>query len=209
MDSLEDMEEFTYDDDHILNANFDQEEMDRLLQTPSPIPVDNDEPEIDLFCHDEDLIDEDQSQHEQEESEDDEENQILQPTPIQSSYQQILQQEIQDHQLKDEILNKLIHLVKEGKHLTITKEEFQEQFNLIENPKFKPFYEEIKNFSLDKKTKSILCLTQPLPLGEETGTRTKIVMPQELGETILTKTHVMEIHPGTNALELTASERYW
>jgi len=209
MDSLEDMEEFTYDDDHILNANFDQEEMDRLLQTPSPIPVDNDEPEIDLFCQDEDLIDEDQSQHEQEESEDDEENQILQPTPIQSSYQQILQQEIQDHQLKDEILNKLIHLVKEGKHLTITKQEFQEQFNLIENPKFKPFYEEIKNFSLDKKTKSILCLTQPLPLGEETGTRTKIVMPQELGETILTKTHVMEIRPGTNALELTASERYW
>jgi hypothetical protein len=65
-------------------------------------------------------------------------------------------------------LEKLIALVKSGENVTMTKKEFLEQFNLVDNPKFQPYYEELKNFSLDDKTKTILCITQPLPLDEGT-----------------------------------------
>ncbi|MFN9943932.1 MAG: hypothetical protein ACK56I_31115, partial [bacterium] len=112
-------------------------------------------------------------------------------------------EQIKEKQQNDDILGKLIPIVEQEGHLTMTKEGFQEEFNLTDNPKFQPFFRNLKNFVLDER--AILRIKQPLPLGEGSGTRTKIVLPQDLGQDLMSQIHVMEVHPGYNVLEIITS----
>jgi hypothetical protein len=184
-------------------------DMDQLLRTPSPTFLDDEpdvlvnEPEIDLYYDSDAELDEEEEIQNDAEGE----SEVIQPALVPYAFQRMSPEQIKEKQQNDDILGKLIPIVEQEGHLTMTKEGFQEEFNLTDNPKFQPFFRNLKNFVLDER--AILRIKQPLPLGEGSGTRTKIVLPQDLGQDLMSQIHVMEVHPGYNVLEIITSERYW
>jgi len=102
--------------------------------------------------------------------------------------------EILHEQTKDDIVGKLLFAAQNDQLQSMTKEQFEDTLNLADNPRFQPYYKELKNFTINDK--SLLCVKHPLLDVEGAGTRTKIVLPHWFAEVVACDVHKAEIHPG-------------
>jgi Integrase zinc binding domain len=115
--------------------------------------------------------------------------------------------DILHEQNKDDIVGKLLFAAKNDQLQSMTKEQFEDTFNLADNPRFQPYYKELKNFIINDK--GLLCVKHPLLEVKGAGTRTKIVLPHWLAEVVARDVHKTEIHPGAQVLEMILAQRFW